>query len=48
MVVFIDLTMISSSDVFADKNYVALRLSFVNVPSLNKVLRFEIFISKDR
>ena len=46
--VFIDLTTISSSDVFADKNHVTLRLSFVNVPGLNKLLRFEIFISKDR
>ena len=48
MRVFIDLTTISSSDVFLDKNHVAPRLSFVNVPGLNKVLRFEIFVSKDR
>jgi len=45
---FIGLTMISSSDVFADKNHVAPRLSFVNVLGLNKVLRSEIFISEDR
>ena len=32
---------------FADKNHVALRLSSVNVPSLNKLLRFEVLISED-
>ena len=48
MVAFIGLTMISSSDVFAYKNHVALTLSFVNVPSFNKVLRSEVFISEDR
>ena len=48
IIVFIYLTIISSSDVFVDKNHVASRLSFVNVPSLNKLLRSEIFISKDR
>ena len=48
MVVFIGLTMISSLDVFADKNHVTLRLSFVNVLGHNKVLRSEIFISEDR
>ena len=35
-------------DAFADKNHVALRLSFVNVAGLNKLLRSEIFISEDR
>ena len=48
MVVFIGLTMIFSSDVFADKNHVFPILSFINISSLNKVLRFEIFISEDR
>ena len=46
--VFIDLTTISPLDVFADKNHVASRLSLVNVPGLNKLLRSEIFISEDR
>ena len=46
--VFIDLTIISSSDVFIDKNHVAPRLSFVNVLGLNKVLKSNIFISEDR
>ena len=45
---FVGLTMISSSDVFADKGHTALRLSLVNVPGLNKLLRLEIFISEDR
>ena len=40
--------MISSSDVFADKGHTALRLSLVNIPGLNKLLRSEIFISEDR
>jgi len=42
------LTMISSSDVFADKRHVAPRLSLVNVPALKKLPRSEIFISEDR
>ena len=46
--VFIDLTKVSSSDVFVDKNRVIPRLSFVNVPGLNKVLRSKIFISDDK
>ena len=48
MIVFIFLTTISSSDVFADENHVAPRLSQVNVLGLNKLLRSEIFISEDR
>ena len=48
IIVFIDLITISFSDVFGDKNYVALRLSLVNMPSFNKLLRSEIFISEDR
>ena len=47
MIIFISLTMISSSDVFVDKMHVALRLSLVNVLTLNKLLRSEIFISED-
>ena len=47
MVIFIGLTMICSSDVFEDKRHVAPRLSLVNVPALNKLLRSEIFISED-
>lgn len=32
----------------ADKNHIAPTLSHVNVPGLNKLLRFKIFVSKDR
>ena len=48
MIIFIDLTMISSSDVFANKRHVASRLCLVNVSSVNKFLRSEVFISEDR
>ena len=48
IIVFIYITTISSSNVFADKNHVAPRLSLVNILGLNKLLRFEIFISEDR
>ena len=48
MIICIDLIMISSSYVFADKRHVALRLSLVNVLGLNKLLRLEIFISEDK
>ena len=47
-IIFNDLTMISSSDVFADKTHIALRLNLVNVPGLNKLLRSEVFISEDK
>ena len=48
MAIFVGLTMISSLDVFVDKRHIAPRLSLVNVQSLNKLLRSEIFISEDR
>ena len=38
----------SSQLFFADKRYVAPNLNFVNVLDLNKVLRSEVFVSKDR
>ena len=47
IVVFTDLTNIFFSNVFADKNHTAPRLSFINTPGLNKLLRFEIFINED-
>ena len=34
--------------VFAYKKHVAPNLNFVNVTDLNKVLRSEVFVSKDR
>ena len=48
MEIFVGLTMISSLDVFVDKRHTTPRLSLVNVQSLNKLLRSEIFISEDR
>ena len=48
MIIFIDLTMISFSDVFVDKTHVAPRLSLVNIPGLNKLLRSKVFISEDK
>ena len=48
MIIFIDLTLISSSDIFVDKRHVAPKLSLVNVSGLNKLLRSEVFISEDR
>ena len=33
---------------FADKRYVAPNLNFVNILDLNRVLRSEVFVSKDR
>ena len=44
---FVNLTMVCSSDVFANIAHVAPRLNFVNVAALNKVLRSEIFVSED-
>ena len=44
---FVNLIVVYSSDVFADKVHVAPRLSLVNVEALNKVLRYEIFVSED-
>ena len=40
--------MISSSDVFTDKNHDVPRLNFIKALGLNKVLRSEIFISEDK
>ena len=48
MIFFIDLTMISFSNVFVDKTHVAPRLNLVNVLGLNKLLRSEVFISEDK
>ena len=47
IMIFIALTMISFSDLFADKQHVTLRLNLVNVLTLNKLLRSKIFISED-
>ena len=47
MMIFIDLTTIFFSDVFADKDHFSSRLTLTNVPALNYLLRSEIFVSKD-
>ena len=47
MMIFIALTMIFLSDVFANKQHIAPKLSLVNIPALNILLRSEIFISKN-
>lgn len=47
MMIFIDLTMIFFSDVFADKDHIAPRISLTNTPALNYLLRSEIFVSED-
>jgi len=43
----IGLTIITFSDVFADKDHVSLKLGLVNIPRLNFLLRSEIFMSED-
>ena len=48
MMGFIDLIMICFSAVFANKQHLAPHLSLVNIPYLNKYLRFEVFVSEDK
>ena len=43
----IGLTMFVFSDIFADKEHVSPKLSFVNFPGLNFLLKSEIFVSED-
>ena len=47
MIIFIGLTTISFSDVFADKDHVALKISLTNISAINYLLRSEIFVSED-
>ena len=47
VIIFVDLTMISFSDVSVDKNHVAPRINFTNVQALNYLLRLEIFVSEN-
>ncbi|KAL0016312.1 hypothetical protein SO802_003381 [Lithocarpus litseifolius] len=44
---FVNLTIVYSSNVYADKRHFSPRLSLVNVTGLNKVLQSEIFASAD-
>ena len=48
MMGFVDLIMICSTAILADKRHVALRLSLVNIANLNKVLISEVFMNEDR
>ena len=43
----IGLTIFTFSNVFADKDHVSPKLSLVNVPGFNFLLRSEIFVSED-
>ena len=45
---FVFLTTIFILDIFANKEHVSPKLSLVNVPGLNYLLRSEIFINEDR
>ena len=45
--IFVNLTMISFSDISANKNHVSSRLSHTNIQALNNLLRSEIFVSED-
>ena len=47
MMGFIGLTVICSLAIFANKKHVAPRLNLVNVVDLNRVLRFEVFVSEE-
>ena len=47
VIIFVDLAMISFSDVSADKTHVAPRINFTNVQALNYLLRLEIFVSEN-
>ena len=42
-----DLTNIFLLNVFTDKNHVTPKLSLINVPALNYLLRLEVFVSED-
>ena len=45
--IFVNLTMISFSDIFVDKDHVSPKLSHTNIQALNYLLRSEIFVSED-
>ena len=48
MVIFVNLTLIFFSNIFADKEHVSHKLSHTNVQALNYLLRSEIFVSEDK
>ena len=47
LMIFVKLTMISFSNISADKDHISLKLSHTNVQALNYLLRSEIFVSEN-
>ena len=47
VMIFVNLTLISFLEIFADKDHVSPKLSHTNVQALNYLLRSEIFVSED-
>ena len=45
--IFVNLTLISFLEIFADKDHVSPKLSYTNVQAFNYLLRSEIFVSED-
>ena len=45
--IFVNLTMISFSNISANKDHISLKLSHTNVQALNYLLRSEIFVSEN-
>ena len=45
--IFVNLTLISSLDTFADRDHVSPKFSHTNVQALNYLLRSKIFVSED-
>ena len=45
--IFVNLTLISFLEIFADKDHVSPKLSHTNVQAFNYLLRSEIFVSED-
>ena len=45
--IFVNLTMISFSDISANKDHVSPKLSHTNVQALNYLLRSKIFVSEN-
>ena len=45
--IFVNLTIISFLDIFADKDHVSPKLSHTNIQALNYLLRSKIFVSED-
>ena len=46
--IFVNLIVISFTDISTDKNHISPRVNHTNVQALNYLLRLEIFVSEDR